>query len=146
MSEYDRLFDSVDDKQNQPNQANNYQTNVSNNVNLFSSKKELEQSIDDIVKVKNKMNTLFEELGDGRISDKLSIRKRNQIIEDIMIERDKLETITDHLVEPIQKNVLNIRGLQLIITTNTDGLERLLDNSHNQDKLSADEVQFQRRE
>ena len=146
MSEYDRLFDSVDDKQNQPNQTNNYQTSVSNNVNLFSSKKELEQSIDDIVKVKNKMNTLFEELGDGRISDKLSIRKRNQIIEDIMIERDKLETITDHLVEPIQKNVLNIRGLQLIITTNTDGLERLLDNSHNQDKLSADEVQFQRRE
>lgn len=115
-------------------------------TNLFESKAFLEGQIDKLVQIKKHMNDLYDELGDGKINDRLTSTKRNDIIEALINEKNKLGDVLDETYSPIDKNIKKTSSLQLIITTTTDGFDRLLNPNMDNGQLSADEIQFQRRD
>ena len=115
-------------------------------TNLFESKAFLEGQIDKLVQIKKHMNDLYDELGDGKINNQLTSTKRNDIIESLINEKNKLGDVLDETYAPIDKNIKKTSSLQLIITTTTDGFDRLLNPNMDNGQLSADEIQFQRRD
>ena len=115
-------------------------------TNLFESKAFLEGQIDKLVQIKKHMNDLYDELGDGKINNRLTSTKRNDIIEALINEKNKLSDVLNETYAPVEKNIKNTSALQLIITTTTDGFDRLLNPNMDNSQLSADEVQFQRRD
>ena len=115
-------------------------------TNLFESKAFLEGQIDKLVQIKKHMNDLYDELGDGKINNRLTSTKRNDIIEALINEKNKLSDVLNETYAPVEKNIKKTSALQLIITTTTDGFDRLLNPNMDNSQLSADEVQFQRRD
>ena len=115
-------------------------------TSFFQSESFFEGQIDKLVQIKNRMHQLYEELGDGKITDSLTPSRRNEIIEDLQQEREKLQTTLDETYDPIDKDIRRASSLQLIVTTSTDGFDRLLNRDTSNTDLSADEIQFQRHE
>lgn len=151
MSETTDLF-GVDESTSQPSfqrEAPKPQKPIQNHGSestYFNSKSYFENQIDKLVQIKNRMTNLYDNLGDGQITESLTPSRRNEIIEDLQNERAKLQTVLDETFDPIDKDVRDASALQLIITTSTDGFDRLLNKDFDDNELSASEIQFQRRE
>ena len=151
MSETTDLF-GADDVASEPSfqrqASTHHQTpqTQATTTSFFQSESFFEEQIDKLVQIKNRMHQLYEELGDGKITDSLTPSRRNEIIEDLQQERGKLKTILDETYDPIDKDIRRASSLQLIVTTSTDGFDRLLNRDTSNTDLSADEIQFQRHE
>lgn len=113
---------------------------------FFQSQSFFENQIDTLVQIKNKMSRLYDALGNGQISDSLTPMRRNEIIEDLQKEREKLQTILNDTYDPIDKDVRRASALQLIVTTTTDGFDRLLNKDKDATELDVEDVRFQRRQ
>lgn len=112
--------------------------------NLFKGRKKLEKNIDDLAISIQNMDRLFDELGDGEISEKLSIRQRNEIVESIRKERDELKDIISKFIDPINDDIKKVSRLGISVTTTTEGFDRLLNQAKETERLSVEDISFQR--
>ena len=152
MSESTDLFGTEESEsqpsfQREPSKSQTFiQTEDDTNTPLFESESFFGHQIDKLVQIKHRMTLLYKDLGQGQITENLTPSRRNEIIEDLQQERQKLQTVLNETFEPIDKDVRRASALQLIVTTSTDGFDRLLNKDFDSEALSAEDVQFQRRE
>lgn len=114
-------------------------------VSLFKKKEEIRKNIGDIQSTVSDIDNLFTELGNGRITDDLSIKRRNEIINTLEEYHQKIEKLNNEILKSLNKDIISVRGLKATSSTNPSVFDELLGNT-NKANLTSKDISFQRRE
>lgn len=131
MPMFDDLFGDDNDTIERPSFTRNdlpTDTPQDEQRSLFKRKEQIYQIMDDIKSEIENVNQLFNELGDGRIKDKLTIKRRNEIIETLNNKHQKINTLNQTMYDTLNKDIIAVRGLKVTSSTNPSVFDDLLGN------------------
>lgn len=131
MPMFDDLFGDDNDTIERPSFTRNdlpTDTPQDEQRSLFKRKEQIYQLMDDIKSEVENVNQLFNELGDGRIKDKLTIKRRNEIIETLNNKHQKINTLNQSIYDALNKDIIAVRGLKVTSSTNPSVFDDLLGN------------------
>lgn len=139
----DELFGDIDNVA-QPEKLDHSYNSNQNKHTFFKHFSQVENILNDIQDNLTNMNKLYNELGEGKINDELTIQKRNEIIQSLTKYQNDIKILTNNLNENINQDVAVVKGLKAIKSTSPNAFDKLL-KSQKQKKLSSKELSFQRR-
>lgn len=146
MSVLEDLFhDDGDEEVQTPSHSTVKKRNQNLDVSLFKRKEEIRKNIGDIQSTVSDIDNLFTELGNGRITDDLSIKRRNEIINSLEEYYQKIEKLNNEILESLNKEIISVRGLKVTSSTNPSVFDELLGNT-DKANLTSKDISFQRRE
>lgn len=146
MSVLEDLFhDEGDEEVQTPSHNTVKKRNQNLGTSLFKRKEEIRKNIGDIQSTVSDIDNLFTELGDGRITDDLSIKRRNEIINTLEEYHQKIEKLNNEILKSLNKDIISVRGLKATSSTNPSVFDELLGNT-DKTKLTSKDISFQRRE
>lgn len=146
MSVLEDLFhDDGDEEVQTPSHNTVKKRNQNLGTSLFKRKEEIRKNIGDIQSTVSDIDNLFTELGDGRITDDLSIKRRNEIINTLEEYHQKIEKLNNEILKSLNKDIISVRGLKATSSTNPSVFDELLGNT-DKTKLTSKDISFQRRE
>lgn len=146
MSVLEDLFhDDGDEEVQTPSHNTVKKRNQNLGTSLFKRKEEIRKNIGDIQSTVSDIDNLFTELGDGRITDDLSIKRRNEIINTLEEYQQKIEKLNNEILKSLNKDIISVRGLKATSSTNPSVFDELLGNT-DKTKLTSKDISFQRRE
>lgn len=146
MPMFDDLFGDDNDTIERPSFTRNdlpTDTPQDKQRSLFKRKEQIYQIMDDIKSEIENVNQLFNELGDGRIKDKLTIKRRNEIIETLNNKHQKINTLNQTMYDTLNKDIIVVRGLKVTSSTNPSVFDDLLGNV-GKSKLSSKDRPIER--
>lgn len=146
MPMFDDLFGDDNDTIERPSFTRNdlpTDTPQDEQRSLFKRKEQIYQLMDDIKSEVENVNQLFNELGDGRIKDKLTIKRRNEIIETLNNKHQKINTLNQSIYDALNKDIIAVRGLKVTSSTNPSVFDDLLGNV-GKSKLSSKDRPIER--
>ncbi|WP_373194597.1 hypothetical protein, partial [Mycobacterium marinum] len=128
----------------QPEKLDHSYNSNQNKQTFFKHFSQVENILNDIQDNLTNMNKLYNELGEGKINDELTIQKRNEIIQSLTKYQNDIKILTNNLNQNINQDVAVVKGLKAIKSTSPNAFDKLLKNQK-QKKLSSKELSFQRR-
>lgn len=144
MSYNNDLFSDIDNVA-QPQTMNDYHQSIDKDKTFFSHFSEVEGALNDIQDELSAMNDLYQELGDGKIDNSLTIQRRNEIIEALNKQQQNLKKVTSNLNQYVENDLISVRGLTVATSTNVNAFDKLLKRT-NEKKLTSKDLSFQRLE
>jgi signal recognition particle GTPase len=141
----DLFHDDGDEEVQTPSHNTVKKRNQNLGTSLFKRKEEIRKNIGDIQSTVSDIDNLFTELGDGRITDDLSIKRRNEIINTLEEYHQKIEKLNNEILKSLNKDIISVRGLKATSSTNPSVFDELLGNT-DKTKLTSKDISFQRRE
>ena len=90
------------------------------------------------------MHQLYNELGEGKITNQLTLQRRNEIVESLEDYQSNMKKLTQSLNDYVDNDLSIVKGLRVVRSTSTSEFEKLLNRSSNQ-KLTSKDLSFQRR-
>ncbi|HDF3152069.1 TPA: hypothetical protein PEE30_002650 [Staphylococcus aureus] len=142
MTYNDELFKDIDNVA--PPQKLRLNNSAKNQISMFSHATDIDTLLSEIQSNINDMKDLYKELGSGKISDKLDIRQRNEIIQQIEDYQNNVNDLTSKLNNCLELDYSNVKSLKVASTTNLDAFDKLLSNHKNKNNYTSKDLSFQR--
>lgn len=139
----EELFGNIDNVA-QPQKLEPEFNNKQNKKSLFSNLSQIEDTLNDIQDQLKSVHGLYDELGEGKIDENLSIQRRNDIIEKLNEHQQNIEDLTQTMNQYILNDLVVARGLKVAKSTSTSAFDKLLNKSSNT-RLTSKDLSFQRR-
>lgn len=90
---------------------------------LYNAHEEVESFIDLITQKNENLKDLFADLGHG--DSNINLNKKNEIIENIIVELDKIERSYKEMQDALQDDKNTIKGLQVVRTSDLRDFESI---------------------
>ncbi|WP_194748041.1 hypothetical protein [Staphylococcus chromogenes] len=142
MTYNDELFKDIDNVA--PPQKLRLNNSAKNQISMFSHATDIDTLLSEIQSNINDMKDLYKELGSGKISEKLDIRQRNEIIQQIEDYQNNVNDLTSKLNNCLELDYSNVKSLKVASTTNLDAFDKLLSNHKNKNNYTSKDLSFQR--
>ncbi|HDA5091101.1 TPA: hypothetical protein PD879_002505 [Staphylococcus aureus] len=143
MSYDDELFGDID-KVAQPQKLDSNNKSNKNKQTLFKHFNQVEDTLNNIQDTLIEMHQLYNELGEGKITNQLTLQRRNEIVESLEDYQSNMKNLTQSLNDYVDNDLSIVKGLRVVRSTSTSEFEKLLNRSSNQ-KLTSKDLSFQRR-
>ncbi|HEA0121247.1 TPA: hypothetical protein RU530_002370 [Staphylococcus aureus] len=143
MSYDDELFGNID-KVAQPQKLDSNNKSNKNKQTLFKHFNQVEDTLNNIQDTLIEMHQLYNELGEGKITNQLTLQRRNEIVESLEDYQSNMKKLTQSLNDYVDNDLSIVKGLRVVRSTSTSEFEKLLNRSSNQ-KLTSKDLSFQRR-
>ncbi|HFE6196391.1 TPA: hypothetical protein ACF9VJ_002408 [Staphylococcus aureus] len=143
MSYDDELFGDID-KVAQPQKLDSNNKSNKNKQTLFKHFNQVEDTLNNIQDTLIEMHQLYNELGEGKITNRLTLQRRNEIVESLEDYQSNMKKLTQSLNDYVDNDLSIVKGLRVVRSTSTSEFEKLLNRSSNQ-KLTSKDLSFQRR-
>ena len=143
MSYDDELFGDID-KVAQPQKLDSNNKSNKNKQTLFKHFNQVEDTLNNIQDTLIEMHQLYNELGEGKITNQLTLQRRNEIVESLEDYQSNMKKLTHSLNDYVDNDLSIVKGLRVVRSTSTSEFEKLLNRSSNQ-KLTSKDLSFQRR-
>ncbi|HCX0627743.1 TPA: hypothetical protein OYZ59_001888 [Staphylococcus aureus] len=143
MSYDDELFGDID-KVAQPQKLDSNNKSNKNKQTLFKHFNQVEDTLNNIQDTLIEMHQLYNELGEGKITNQLTLQRRNEIVESLEDYQSNMKKLTQSLNDYVDNDLSIVKGLRVVRSTSTSDFEKLLNRSSNQ-KLTSKDLSFQRR-
>ncbi|EWJ88091.1 TPA: hypothetical protein ACF9H0_002458 [Staphylococcus aureus] len=143
MSYDDELFGDID-KVAQPQKLDSNNKSNKNKQTLFKHFNQVEDTLNNIQDTLIEMHQLYNELGEGKITNQLTLQRRNEIVESLEDYQSNMKKLTQSLNDYVDNDLSIVKGLRVVRSTSTSEFEKLLNRSSNQ-KLTSKDLSFQRR-
>ncbi|HDJ7348155.1 TPA: hypothetical protein PRL34_002011 [Staphylococcus aureus] len=140
---YDELFGDID-KVAQPQKLDSNNKSNKNKQTLFKHFNQVEDTLNNIQDTLIEMHQLYNELGEGKITNQLTLQRRNEIVESLEDYQSNMKKLTQSLNDYVDNDLSIVKGLRVVRSTSTSEFEKLLNRSSNQ-KLTSKDLSFQRR-
>ncbi|MDK7284292.1 hypothetical protein [Staphylococcus pettenkoferi] len=138
------LFSDIDNVA-QPQTLDDDFNSTKSEQSFFKHFSEVENALNDIQDELSLMNELYNELGDGKVDKSLTLRRRNEIIELLQVQQNKIQAITSNLNQFIDNDLTAVKGLTVTTSTNVRAFDKFL-KRRNEKKLTSKDLSFQRSE
>ena len=138
------LFSDIDNVA-QPQTLDDDFNSTKSEQSFFKHFSEVENALNDIQDELSLMNELYNELGDGKVDKSLTLRRRNEIIESLQVQQNKIQAITSNLNQFIDNDLTAVKGLTVTTSTNVRAFDKFL-KRRNEKKLTSKDLSFQRSE
>ncbi|HCZ7245856.1 TPA: hypothetical protein O3P24_002714, partial [Staphylococcus aureus] len=139
----DELFGDID-KVAQPQKLDSNNKSNKNKQTLFKHFNQVEDTLNNIQDTLIEMHQLYNELGEGKITNQLTLQRRNEIVESLEDYQSNMKKLTQSLNDYVDNDLSIVKGLRVVRSTSTSEFEKLLNRSSNQ-KLTSKDLSFQRR-
>ncbi|RIM32790.1 hypothetical protein BUY35_00440 [Staphylococcus cohnii] len=136
------LFSDIDNVA-QPESLNDDKPSTHTEETFFKHFSEVEATLNDIQDGLSIMNDLYTELGNGKVDNSLTLKRRNEIIDALNKQQNNLKDITSKLNQYVENDLTAVRGLTVTTSTNVNAFDKLL-KRNNEKKLTSKDLSFQR--
>lgn len=123
MDDMEKLFNTNTHKASSPTSDNTLERQ---NVNVdYHAKNAFDELIHTLQTEKERLEKLLYEFGDGSIREDLTIRRRNEIINEVSKIRPRIQEYYEALEDALKEDFKGMRGLTVSTNINLDAFSKL---------------------